>query len=119
MTAIEIYGAHNKEKAMADKIVRDFLKFHKANPHVYEALKNMAYESKTRGHDLSGIGFLSEIYRWRGGPTVGDEFKLNNNFCACYSRLIMKNEPRLRGMFQLRKSVADSYFELFRADFDA
>ena len=35
------------------------------------------------------------------------DYKINNNYAPFYSRLIMEQEPDLRGMFRLRRSVAD------------
>jgi hypothetical protein len=34
--------------------------------------------------------------------TVGDDFKLNNNYHSRYARLIMEREPGLDGFFETR-----------------
>jgi hypothetical protein len=82
-----------------------FLRFHKENPHVYRELVSRARRVRERGYrGKIGIGMLFEVLRWRHLlQTVGDDFKLNNNYRSYYARLIMRNEPDLVGIFELRK----------------
>ena len=90
--------------------VKAFWEFHRKNPMVYAELKSLAKRALARGHKVSGIGFLAELYRWEKRTMYFDEFKLNNNHKACYARLLMSKEPELRGMFRLRHSEADAWF---------
>jgi hypothetical protein len=63
--------------------------------------------SRTGRHKL-GIKTLYERARWEIALATTDaDFKLNNNFTAWYSRLIMAQEPDLAGLFDLRTSKAD------------
>jgi len=83
--------------------------FHADNPKVYETLVRLAREwvSRTGRHKL-GIKTLYERARWEIALATTDaDFKLNNNFTAWYSRLIMAQEPDLAGLFDLRTSKAD------------
>lgn len=82
-----------------------FAAFHRANPHVYTALKNLAlFYKRTMGFDRMGMKALWERLRFGYIETTGDDgYKLNNDFTACYARLLMANEPELEGFFELRE----------------
>lgn len=85
-------------------IQQRFEAFHQANPHVYEQLVELALGLKRRGHRRYSIAGLFEVLRYNHAlRTHGDDFKLNNNYRALYSRLIMRKEPRLHGFFETRK----------------
>ena len=85
-----------------------FNAFHAANPHVYEALVEMARKWKSAGHTSCSMKLLFEVLRWKRGILIrwkenqGDEWTLNNNYTAWYSRLIMDSEPDLAGFFETR-----------------
>ncbi len=80
-----------------------FQEYHEANPHVYSGLKELALRLRKRGRQHYGIGALFEVLRYeRALTTVGDEFKLNNNYRALYARLLMEDEPELNGFFATR-----------------
>lgn len=81
-----------------------FLRFHKENPHVYHELVRLTRRTVRAGATRIGIGMLFEVLRWRHTlRTGGDDFKLNNNYRSMYARLIMRTEPDLNGVFELRK----------------
>ena len=82
-----------------------FNAFHKANPHVYVALRHLGLMMKRRGHKRIGIAMLFEQLRWAYylQTTDTDGFKLNNNYRAYYARLLMKQEPELTGFFTTRE----------------
>lgn len=82
----------------------DFERFHAANPHVYKELARLARQAVARGRTRVGIGMLWEVLRWYFWlETKGDvEFKLNNNYRSRYARLLMNQEPDLRGLFEVR-----------------
>jgi hypothetical protein len=87
-----------------------FQRFHAANPHVYAALVNLARAFRAkRGSRKLGIGMLYEVLRWNYYMTTDseEEYKLSNDFRACYSRLIMEQEPDLAEIFNTKFSVAD------------
>lgn len=83
-----------------------FERFHDANPAVYKTLRWLAREWKRRtGGRKIGFPALYERARWELGlRTDGDQFLLNNNHQAYYSRLLMAQEPDLVGMFETRRS---------------
>lgn len=90
---------------LAHSILKDeFERFHKENPDVYDTLKKLALEWKTRGKRKLGIKMLYERARWEFAlQTTGDRYNLCNNHTAFYSRLLMEREPELRGLFNLRR----------------
>lgn len=92
------------------KTPADFEQFHRQNPHVYKCLVSLARQWVTvTGRDKLGIGALYERARWEFAMTTTDtDYKLNNDYRAYYSRLIMRNEG-LHGLFNLRSSKADGW----------
>ena len=87
-----------------------FLVFHRANPHVYESLKQLALDLVNRGHETIGIGMIYEVCRWQQYLRTSDPqgFKLNNDFRAPFARMLMRCEPRLANVFEIRHSKVDS-----------
>ena len=84
-------------------ITERFERFHEANPHVYDALRDMALWLKGQGK-RAGIKLLFEQLRWLALiQTDGEPYKLNNDFTAHYARLLMADEPQLDGFFQIRE----------------
>jgi len=88
-----------------------FDRFHAENPRVYTTLVRLARQWVSRfGSHKVGIGALYEVARWEIALATSDaDFKLNNNFRAYYSRLIMAQESDLDGLFDLRASKADEW----------
>ena len=74
--------------------------------HAYDNVRTRAFRLKERGWRHFGIKALWEAARYDRalelGPDV-DGFKLNNNYSSRMARLLMDNEPGLRGFFSLRE----------------
>lgn len=86
-----------------------FAEYHAANPAIYEALRRFALEAKRSGRMRLGMKALFERVRWFTEiEAKGDTFKVNNNWTASYARLLMEQEPELRGFFETRKARADA-----------
>lgn len=84
-----------------------FWLFHRANPHVYEALRESALRLKRGGWEHYGIARLVEGLRYqRSFQTTSDDYKINNNHRAFYARLLMEREPALAGFFETREQKA-------------
>lgn len=83
--------------------------FHEKNPQVYEELKSLALDLVDLGHVKIGIAMLWEVLRWQHAMRTRDDqgYKLNNDYRAPYARLLMKNDSRLAGVFEIRKSHCD------------
>lgn len=87
-----------------DNIQVSFEKFHADNPQVYKLLAQFARQVKASGRTQYGIENLFARLRWHVEiETTGDQFKLNNNMRSRYARLIMEQEPDLKGFFTTRK----------------
>lgn len=81
-----------------------FLAFHRANPWVVDELERVAWEMLRNGRSKIGIQACAEIFRWETRRhTISNDFKLNNNFCSRYARMIMKRNPQWGKVFELRK----------------
>jgi hypothetical protein len=95
-----------------DPIEQSFWQFHTANPWVYEELRNLAISLRRKGRKNYGIKALYEVVRFNRTLklTTSTEFQLNNNYTACYSRLLMSQEPELRDFFRVRLRRAPESF---------
>jgi hypothetical protein len=83
---------------------RRFREFHRDNPEVYQELMVLVRQATARGRKKIGIKMLWEVVRWnRFLLTTDEKYKLNNNYHSRYARLIMDNEPGLRGIFETRE----------------
>lgn len=84
-------------------IQANFEHFHKTNPEIYIKLCYLTRQWLAAGNDKIGIGMLFEVLRWDSAVnTVGDTFKLNNNYRSRYVRLIEDQEKDLTGVFHKR-----------------
>jgi hypothetical protein len=88
-----------------DSIQARFERFHAANPHIYARLVEAARRLKTAGKTKIGIGHLVEdVVRWAEERTsTGETWKISNDYRSRYARLIMEQEPDLRGVFEIRQ----------------
>lgn len=83
-------------------IAERFAAFHASNPHVADALEQMAGEWLAR-HQHVGMKALFERLRWESGiSTDGVPYVLNNDFTAHYSRLLMTRRPEWDGRIPTR-----------------
>lgn len=86
---------------------KQFLAFHRENPHVYDKLVELAFLLKDKKHKKIGIAMLFEQLRWLHAMQTSDMggFKLNNNYRAFYARMIMGRNPALDGFFEIREQL--------------
>lgn len=81
-----------------------FAEFHKANPWVVRELEKIAWEMLQHGRKKIGIQACVEIFRWETRRhTISNDFKLNNNFCSRYARMILDRNPHWGQVFELRR----------------
>lgn len=84
-------------------IAERFEQFHAENPHVADTLEALAARWLVN-HDRVGMKALYEVARWESGiQTTGDVWKLNNDFTAYYSRLLIARRPEWSEAFALRE----------------
>lgn len=84
-----------------------FWVFHQKNPHVYQALRDMALEVKAAGHERYSIRTLWEVLRWKGSIKVQDPnqgaVKLNDHYVPHYARFLEAENPELKDFFEKRR----------------
>lgn len=82
-----------------------FLRFERANPHVYARLRDVSLAMRRRGLTHWGGRAAYEIVRFQGmiSTTGGNGYKLPNVFAPHYTRLLMEREPELAGFFRICK----------------
>jgi len=103
-------------------IDNNFSKFHRNNLNVFHLIVQYADESAKKRNRYSIEDILS-IIRWhRDEDTVGDIFKLNNNYKAYYGRMYMQYRQK-PDFFETRHSLADDYnfdrdIEIYRDMYD-
>lgn len=101
----------------ADSPAGKFHAFHSANSHVYDVIVEKAREWQAAGNGKLGMSLLFGMVRWvLALETEGDPYRINDHYVPFYSRLIMWQEPDLRGIFDLRSAPdADAYLEHVQA----
>ncbi len=80
--------------------------FHRRNPGVCRWLLKAALQQLADGHTHGSMRNLVEQLRQDSGDLVierDSKYKLDNGHIPFYSRLVMQNEPALRGYFETRK----------------
>lgn len=81
-----------------------FARFHAANPHVAERLREIAVDMVEHGAKRVGIGLCFEVLRWSAIRTRGDdEWKLNNDYRSRYARMLADADPMLADVFEFRR----------------
>ena len=86
---------------------KQFMEWWPTNMHVIEAFERYAIQLRRSGkREYYSIKAILERLRW--DSMLEDsalDYKLNNNHAACISRILMRLNPELDGMFQLRSQV--------------
>lgn len=78
-----------------------FQVFHRENPHVYSGIVRLCRQMKRSGMSQWSTKAAFEVlrYQWQLHTRDTSGFKLSNDYTAPYARLIMDQEPDLRGFF--------------------
>lgn len=102
MTQLSLFeGIENKE----------FLEYHKTNPHLYEAFKQVAFDAMKLGFKTYGANGIFEIIRWKRAERGDGEFKINNNYAPLFARLFVNEYPQYEGFFRFRQSKFNTYID--------
>ena len=112
ITQSELIFQPIKPEPPESRIYKRFERFHADNPNVYDNLVRLAREFRRRGSNHNrkmGIAMIYETLRYQYYMNVDseDEYKLSNDYRACYARLIMDQEFDLQDAFLIRSSVVD------------
>lgn len=98
------------------KNIDNFRKFHRNNPQVFDLVLRFAYKQKDKGRKHYSIEIIMNVIRYHVDlETVGEQFKLNNNYKAFYSRMAMQYMLDDK-FFSTRGSIADDWN--FQEDID-
>jgi hypothetical protein len=76
------------------------------NPHIYIALRDLAFKLLVAGHRRWGAKALWETLRYEFAISTDAhvrDYVLNNNYTAWYARQLMANEPELADFFEIRE----------------
>ena len=93
-----------------DKIEKDFWKYHKEFPQVYEEMKRISLSLKRNGREYYGINAVAEIVRFNSLVTTTNKpYKFPNTIRPLYSRLLMRQEPELMGFFKTRRRQSEIF----------
>lgn len=105
MTDDQIYAILDD---VAKNVAEKFVGYHRDNPKVFTLLEEYADQLKARGINRYSIKALFERIRWHiDVETIGDQFKLNNNYHSCYVRLLIAKRPEYSAMFETRRSPGE------------
>lgn len=88
--------------------------FHRANPHVMEAIVQVCLRVLRAGRLHWSINAAFEVVRYNATITTdGRTYKINNNHRAYYARWIMRDVPALATFFETREQgrVPQAYDE--------
>ena len=93
---------------------KQFMEWWPTNMHVIEAFEKYALQLRRSGkREYYSIKAILERLRW--DSMLNDsalDYKLNNNHAACISRILMRLNPELDGMFQTRSQVKKDVEEI-------
>lgn len=84
-------------------IAERFAAFHAANPHVFAEMLRLAREKLDAGAKRIGAKGLYEDCRESLRVRKLGEYRLNNDFTAILSRMLVEAEPRLVGVIEMRR----------------
>jgi hypothetical protein len=86
-----------------------FDKFHRDNPQIYNLLRLFSISAKNAGFHNYGMKAIFERVRWHIDIETkhSDGFKLSNDYTSRYARLLDREEPQLRGFFNMRSLRSD------------
>ena len=86
-----------------------FNEYDESNPHVWELFKQFTRDAYKAGHGRFSAQAIIERIRWKTSVETRGEFKINNDFAACYARKFHHENPHLDGFFRTRNSSAGRY----------
>lgn len=104
---LRLRAKKSRPRTSADtSIAARFERFHKANPHIYEAIVARLRSLRDTGVERTSVKAIVENLRWspigvRRTDTV-KPFKIQNDFTSRYARLVAERDPDLAVMLEVR-----------------
>ncbi len=84
--------------------VRKYHEYRRDNPRVERLFEEYAKIAHAAGRSKIGVRLVWERIRWDEFLNTDSDPKMPNDFAAFYSRLIMRDNPELEGLFETRRS---------------
>ena len=82
--------------------------YHQENPEIYKTFVQFTFQVISSRRKYFGSQAIIERIRWyHAVESISDDFKINNDMAAFYSRLFEKNYPEYKGFFRKRMSKLD------------
>lgn len=81
---------------------KSFKKYHEENPQIYAEFKKITFQLIGRNYKRLGASLILEVIRYQTMISGNDQYKINNNYKAGYSRLFEKDFPQYEGIFLKR-----------------
>ena len=80
----------------------DFEIFDESNPEFWDQFRRFSFEAIRSGRKRFSARAVFQRMRWETEIDSGGTFKVNNNWCAFYSRKFMREYPEYKGFFETR-----------------
>lgn len=90
--------------------VSDFIRFHRANPRVWELFKRFSMDLILAGRPHHSADSVIHRIRWETAICTTDaasEFKINDHYSSLYARLFHLAFPDYGNFFRVRKLSGD------------
>lgn len=98
-----LLDAVDRECGVPSAMVRRFLEWHRANPHVYSTMERLLADWRRAGHRRCGIKALWERARWELHLQTSESPRLNNSYTSLLARLLELHHPEWSGTFEMRR----------------
>lgn len=87
------------------RLEREFLAFHRENPHVWELFQRFALDAIRSGRRHYSARAIVHRIRWHYEVETArtDDFKINNNHSPYYARLFAERHPEHARFFEYRR----------------
>jgi hypothetical protein len=85
-------------------VIKRFKKFNRKNPNVFKQFVELAFKMLQTGRAKYSARTIIEVMRWeRDLQTVGEVFKINDNYTPIYVRMLIHENPEFGDFFELRR----------------
>ncbi len=85
------------------KLKDRFKLFHYENPQIFKAFKEMCFTLSSMGRTRYSAECIINKIRWdHDSSTTGEVFKINKDYTALYSRLMVYHYPQFKDFFEFR-----------------
>jgi len=86
-----------------------FMRFHKENPHVYEAFEKQVLRAIDKGRNKISAKLIINWIRWNEYIKTDEYFRINDAYQSYYARLFVEKHPQYADIFDFRKLRNEKY----------